>query len=81
MPLLAFLPPPIKPAVVVLSFQSISVTKHFSHYVFYSICLISRLHQYQTFHYILGAFIHKMVVGCWRGYLSGARCRLAYGPD
>ena len=20
------------------------------------------------------------VVGCWRGYLSGARCRLAYGP-
>ena len=22
----------------------------------------------------------KWVVGCWRGYLSGARCRLAYGP-
>jgi len=22
----------------------------------------------------------KTVVGCWRGYLSGARCRLAYGP-
>ena len=22
----------------------------------------------------------KLVVGCWRGYLSGARCRLAYGP-
>jgi len=21
------------------------------------------------------------VVGCWRGYLSGARCRFAYGPD
>ena len=20
------------------------------------------------------------VVGCWRGYLSGAKCRLAYGP-
>jgi len=20
------------------------------------------------------------VVGCWRGYLSGARCRFAYGP-
>jgi len=20
------------------------------------------------------------VVRCWRGYLSGARCRLAYGP-
>ena len=20
------------------------------------------------------------VVGCWRGYLSGVRCRLAYGP-
>ena len=20
------------------------------------------------------------VVGCWRGYLSGTRCRLAYGP-
>jgi len=20
------------------------------------------------------------VVGCWRGYLSGASCRLAYGP-
>ena len=22
----------------------------------------------------------KMSGGCWRGYLSGARCRLAYGP-
>jgi len=22
----------------------------------------------------------KRVVRCWRGYLSGARCRLAYGP-
>ena len=22
----------------------------------------------------------KRVVGCWRGYLSGARCRLAYVP-
>jgi len=22
----------------------------------------------------------KWVVGCWRGYLSGARCRFAYGP-
>jgi len=20
------------------------------------------------------------VVGCWHGYLSGAQCRLAYGP-
>ena len=24
--------------------------------------------------------LHRIVVGCWRGYLSGARCRLAYGP-
>jgi len=24
--------------------------------------------------------VKKWVVGCWRGYLSGARCRLAYGP-
>jgi len=22
----------------------------------------------------------KEWLGCWRGYLSGARCRLAYGP-
>ena len=22
----------------------------------------------------------KKLVGCWRCYLSGARCRLAYGP-
>ena len=22
----------------------------------------------------------KLVVGCWHSYLSGARCRLAYGP-
>ena len=22
----------------------------------------------------------KLVVGCWCGYLSAARCRLAYGP-
>ena len=22
----------------------------------------------------------NLVVGCWRGYLSGARCRLAYSP-
>ena len=24
--------------------------------------------------------VKKWVVGYWRGYLSGARCRLAYGP-
>ena len=24
--------------------------------------------------------IKNWVVGCWHGYLSGARCRLAYGP-
>ena len=24
--------------------------------------------------------LKNWVVGCWRGYLSGARCRLAYGP-
>jgi len=24
--------------------------------------------------------VKNLVVGCWRGYLSGARCRLAYGP-
>ena len=24
--------------------------------------------------------LQKTVVGCWCGYLSGARCRLAYGP-
>jgi len=24
--------------------------------------------------------IRNWVVGCWRGYLSGARCKLAYGP-
>jgi len=24
--------------------------------------------------------VKKRVVGCWCGYLSGARCRLAYGP-
>jgi len=22
----------------------------------------------------------KKVVGCWHGYLSGVRCRFAYGP-
>jgi len=22
----------------------------------------------------------KLSGGCWRGYLSGAQCRLAYGP-
>ena len=22
----------------------------------------------------------KLSGGCWRGYLSGSRCRLAYGP-
>jgi len=25
--------------------------------------------------------VKNWVVGCWCGYLSGARCRLAYGPD
>jgi len=25
-------------------------------------------------------FIGVYVVGCWRGYMSGARCRLAYDP-
>jgi len=24
--------------------------------------------------------VKTCVMGCWRGYLSGARCRLAYGP-
>ena len=24
--------------------------------------------------------VKNRVVGCWRGYLSGTRCRLAYGP-
>jgi len=24
--------------------------------------------------------VNNWVVGCWHGYLSGARCRLAYGP-
>ena len=24
--------------------------------------------------------VKNWVVGCWRGYLSGVRCRLAYGP-
>jgi len=24
--------------------------------------------------------LKNRVVGCWHGYLSGARCRLAYGP-
>ena len=24
--------------------------------------------------------LSKLSGGCWRGYLSGARCRLAYGP-
>jgi len=26
------------------------------------------------------AAVKNWVVGCWRGYLSAARCRLAYGP-
>ena len=31
--------------------------------------------------YVFYCFIHKWwVVGCWHGYLSGARCRLACGP-
>ena len=25
--------------------------------------------------------VKNWAVGCWRGYLSGARCRLAYGPS
>jgi len=25
-------------------------------------------------------FVKNWVVGCWRGYLSGAKCRLTYGP-
>ena len=24
--------------------------------------------------------VKNSAVGCWRGYLTGARCRLAYGP-
>ena len=27
----------------------------------------------------IGTFL-IFLVGCWRGYLSGARCRLAHGP-
>jgi len=39
--------------------------------------------QVQPFQYFLSLFLppsSTWVVGCWRGYLSGARCRLAYGP-
>ena len=27
-----------------------------------------------------GSAVKNSVVGCWHGYLSGARCRLAYDP-
>ena len=27
-----------------------------------------------------GRPVKHWVIGCWRGYMSGARCRLAYGP-
>jgi len=25
--------------------------------------------------------VKNWVVGCWHGYVSGSRCRFAYGPD
>ena len=40
------------------------------------------------YHFLCPILLHQtifwapvyLVVGCWRGCLSGARCRLAYGP-
>ena len=41
------------------------------HWIFTTLCSLFSL--------LLHCWILQ-VVGCWRGYLSGARCRLAYGP-
>ena len=61
----------------------------------YSICLNGLLESYRITPYLLVPSVlwhcwlggrkgirpvKNWVVGCWRGYLSGARCRLACGP-
>jgi len=37
------------------------------------------LYAWMTYKFLLCVSDYS-VVGCWRGYLSGARCRLTYGP-
>jgi len=35
---------------------------------------------FDTVGWAAGRPVKKWMVGCWRGYLSGVRYRLAYGP-
>ena len=35
---------------------------------------------FDTVGWVAGRAVKNWVVGCWHGYLPGARCRLAYGP-
>jgi len=38
------------------------------------------LQRFDAFKWVAGIACKNRVVGCWHGYLSGARCRFAYGP-
>ena len=53
-----------------------STTGHFQTCVLCAFSALTLLVGRQEGH----ATCKKWVVGCWRGYLPGARCRLAYGP-
>ena len=62
--------------------------------VLFSCCLLLLLYIYYVMQYVMSSMLWRCwlgswkgiwpvknwVVGCWRGYLSGTRCRLAYGP-
>ena len=50
-------------------------------YLSVSICMkLLCLQCFDAVGWAAGRACKNWVVGCWRGYLSGARCRLAYGP-
>ena len=58
-------------------------------YVMFYLLYVKRVcikHCLQCFHAVFWGSrkgirpVKNWVVGCWRGYLSRARCRLAYGP-
>ena len=54
------------------------------HYII-SYCIVSFFYSFSALTLLVGRqeghpACKKRVVGCWHGYLSGVRCRLAYGP-
>ena len=61
------------------------ITPHMPVRIVFTVLFCSVLYAFSALTLLVGRqeghpACRKRVVGCWRGCLSGARCRLAYGP-